>query len=127
MPETAHPICPRCRRPVPGRPTQYGPRHECCGLRSWNGKPLVDPAVLKAREACHEIFDRLWQGGKQHGKARRNDCYRYMAEQLGMPEPEIHMSVMTDLGLMRRFYVVARDVTPEAINTWVKGATDTDT
>jgi hypothetical protein len=44
------PVCPVCARPVPGTPTRFGRRHECCGLHSWDYRPLVDPAVHAARK-----------------------------------------------------------------------------
>lgn len=131
------PICPACGKPVPGRTTRYGRRHECCGLRSWDGKPLVSDQVHKARTACHEVFDPLWQRApdiyeiaetgvdrvkaeRRIRRSARNRAYLYMAYQLGRPEPEVHMTVMADLDLMRRFYRLAKAATPQIIRNWWK-------
>lgn len=47
--ETPAPICPSCGQPAKERMTRYGVRHDCCGLWSWGGKPLVDAATHAAR------------------------------------------------------------------------------
>ena len=38
--------CPMCREEAETTVTRFGYRHECCGLHSWNGKPLVAYAAF---------------------------------------------------------------------------------
>lgn len=83
-------ICPTCHTSVQPVRGAYGWRYACCGLVGWNGKPLQSPATLFMRRRAHDVFDRLWQ----HGYMRRGTAYHWLAQQLGCPEPEAHMSVM---------------------------------
>ena len=90
-------VCPVC--PVCGREAQKVIRvfdrrattgHACCGLRSWNYKPLRDDATLIARMQAHAAFDPIWQGGHMG----RNEAYSWLARQLGIARAQCHMSLM---------------------------------
>lgn len=111
--------------------------HGCKGLLSAHpdGNPVGKPAtqeVRTARRHCHKVFDPLWQNPRaaypdigtddfpRFKNMMRNRSYHFMAHKLKMPEPEIHMGKMTDLDLMRRFYAVARDTSPQEIRDWWK-------
>lgn len=50
--------CPGCGRRARVAHTRYGRRDSCdrCGVHSWDGKPLVTPAVHEARQAFHAAF-----------------------------------------------------------------------
>jgi len=84
------PVCPKCGKQAQTSSTRYGPRHSCCGLHSWDGKPLVDQATHDARQAAHAAFDQLW---KVHGFGRKH-AYRLLAEQLQLTKEETHMALM---------------------------------
>lgn len=88
----ATPICPVCGKPAEARETQYGVRHECCDLHSWGGKPLQDQATHDARKAAHAAFDPLWKGPTRIMK--RKHAYKRLAQLLGIPRQECHISLM---------------------------------
>ena len=83
-------ICPVCEEAAKETRTRYGIRHDCCGLWSWGGKPLVGAMTHRARKKAHEAFDKLWQ----EGLVERNEGYRMLADELGISEAEAHMSIM---------------------------------
>lgn len=70
--------------------TQYGRRHDCCGLWSWGNKPLVCAETHEARKQAHSAFDQLWRGGW----LPRGEAYRALAWATGWPESECHMMHM---------------------------------
>lgn len=134
------PTCPSCGQRAVRRNTRYGARDACdpCGLWSWDGKPLVSEEVHKARQHCHEAFDRLWKtaeeaydldttpGSRGHEKlvkkirrAARGRAYRYIAFKTGLPEPECHMATQTDIEKLRLIYRAARDCPgPAEVRRW---------
>ncbi len=63
------PTCPKCGRLAQERRTRYGIRSECCGLWSWDRKPLVDAATHNARK---EVFEMLNRMSKTIGTAQIN-------------------------------------------------------
>lgn len=71
-------ICPKCGNPAVPTQTQYGLRHDCCGMWSWGGKPLADEETHDARKAAHAAFDLLW---KSRGW-RRSDAYESLAAKM---------------------------------------------
>lgn len=86
------PTCSTCGKLAKTRKGAYGSYHECCGLASWNGKPLVTKATLAARQAAHRAFDVIWK----QGLMRREDAYGALAHQLGIPRAACHMSNMDE-------------------------------
>lgn len=99
--------------------------------------PTVE--VRRARRHCHEVFDPLWQraetmyrieespGAPEHDRAvqriratARRRAYEYIADSLGIPEPDAHMGTQIDIGILRGIYAAARDATPETIREWAK-------
>lgn len=85
-----NPKCPKCgNRPEPTK-TMYGIRHQCCGLHSWRGAPLVSKETHTARRLAHEAFDPLW---KKHGLSR-TEAYVFLQVALGLSEKECHMKKM---------------------------------
>lgn len=87
------PICPTCDNPARTTSTQYGARHECCGLHSWDGKPLVDQATHDARQAAHDAFDTLWK--KPTKLMSRGEAYAELRIELGIRARDCHMSLMS--------------------------------
>ena len=88
---TASPICPACGKPALITPTRFGPRADCCGLRSWGLKPLVDRATMAARQQAHAAFDGIWI----NGTISRGDAYRRLQTVMGMSAAECHIAQMT--------------------------------
>lgn len=86
------PICPICNSPARTTSTRYGARHECCGLHSWDGKPLVDQATHDARQAAHDAFDALWTGPNK--VMSRGGAYAELQLELGISAEDCHMSLM---------------------------------
>lgn len=82
--------CPNCGRVPRQTKTRYGLRSECCGLHSWDGKPLVCQKTHDARKAAHECFDRLWKSGR----IKRSYAYQLLTEKMSMTPQECHMSRM---------------------------------
>lgn len=83
--------CPVCGFIARRVYTRYGTRHECCGLWSWNGKPLTDKRTHDARKAAHEAFDPFWRSGV----VSRTQAYTLLAETLQVPIRDCHMALMS--------------------------------
>ena len=86
------PICPTCGKLALITATQFGPRADCCGLRSWALKPLVTPATMTARNLAHATFDPIWKSGKMS----RGEAYRRLALAMEMTATECHISIMDE-------------------------------
>jgi hypothetical protein len=133
------PICPTCGNPAEAVKTVYGLKHRCCGLWSWDGKPLVSAEIHKARQHCHAVVDRLWKnapslyqisekrGTPDHTRAvkrirqrARSRVYPWLAAVTGLPETECHMAAQTDLAKLRLIWRAARDATPATVRDWAK-------
>ena len=85
------PICPSCQQPAVVTATKYGLRAECCGLHSWDLKPLVSQATHDARKEAHAAFDVIWK----RGELSRGEAYRRLSLAMGMTSAECHISLMT--------------------------------
>lgn len=90
-------ICPLCGNPATQTQTHYGLRSECCGLWSWDGKPLASAEVHEARIAAHAAFDPLWKSGKRS----RAQAYNLLAEAMDMKPKDCHMATMSLENLLR--------------------------
>lgn len=131
------PICPACGSLAKASNTRYGIRHTCCGLHSWDGKPIVSQQVHDARQRCHAAFDPIWQkadiayeitepvGSDAHAKAvkrirksMRNRAYHFLSFVTGLPEPECHMSDQADLSKLAAIEAAAKVATPHAVRDW---------
>lgn len=91
------PMCPRCGNVAATRMTQYGLRHECCGLWSWRGKPLATAEMHLARREAHAAFDPIWEGGE----VTRTRAYHALSKVLGIDGKDCHISTMP-LELLKR-------------------------
>ena len=139
---TKAPTCPKCNQPAQRQKTRYGDRFACCGLWSWDGKPLVSADVHKARQHCHMAVDPLWQKApetydiaEKSGtperleaeqrimKSARGRTYRFIADKLKLPEPDVHMAGQEDVATLRQIYAAAKATDPQAIRTWAKEQT----
>lgn len=90
MSKKPRPICPICGERANRTMTQYGRRHDCCGLWSWGNKPLADAETHAARREAHRVFDQLWQSGH----LGRGEAYQALAWSTGWPESDCHMMHM---------------------------------
>lgn len=88
---TGRPICPICGSEAKESETKFGIRHDCCGLWSWNGAPLVNRETHKARVTAHAAFDRLWRSGLM----KRSDAYKALADKLNVARKECHIKMMS--------------------------------
>ena len=88
---TAAPPCPACGQPARCRPGKFGVKAECCGLWSWNHKPLVGRETHRARIQAHEAFDALWKGGI----VSRSEAYRRLRVAMGLSAADCHIALMT--------------------------------
>lgn len=93
------PVCPNCGRLARQTETQYGLRSQCCGLWSWDGKPLVDEGTHRARKAAHASFDPLWKDGHMS----RKEAYRWLRRTLGLA----YVPHMADMDTLTAARVVA--------------------
>ena len=87
-----HPTCPRCGSRARAVETQYGIRHDHCGLWSWGGAPLVSAGTHEARKAAHAAFDRIWK----EGHMSRSEAYRQLAAQMKMKHKDCHIKLMDE-------------------------------
>ena len=98
------------------------------------GRPVPKP-VRQARRRCHDVFDRLWlypeklysgrviRDHKERARLRgvmRGRAYHYIADRLGMAEPDCHIGKITDVETLRRFYAEALQASPAEIRRWWK-------
>lgn len=90
MSRKPRPICPTCGDRAQRSDTQYGRRHDCCGLWSWGNKPLADAETHEARKNAHAVFDVLWKSGH----LSRGEAYLVLSWATGWPESECHMMHM---------------------------------
>ncbi len=88
--EQLAPVCPECGKFAKQEPGRFGLKSSCCGLWSWNGKPLVDAETHRARIAAHNAFDPLWKNGQM----TRTEAYRWLQKALRMSR-QPHMAEMT--------------------------------
>lgn len=102
------PTCRECGKLAKTTKGAFGFYHECCGMASWNGKPLVTKATLAARQAAHRAFDPLWKDGL----LTRTEAYAILAQKLGIPLKKCHMSIM-DEATAWRVVVVAKEILRE--------------
>lgn len=89
--KTKRPVCPTCSKPAGAALTKFGIRHSCCGLWSWDSKPLVSAATHAARKAAHVAFDKLWQ---RHGLSR-GAAYAALATEMKLAPADCHIALMT--------------------------------
>lgn len=72
------------------------------GVHKGTDKPLgrlANAELRRWKKEAHAAFDPLWQRGRFRG--RRNDAYRWLAEQMGIPVEETHIG-MFDVEQCRR-------------------------
>jgi hypothetical protein len=82
--------CPSCGSIASMSLTSWGVRHECCGLYSWGGKPLVCKDTHRARQEAHRYFDPLWR----NGSLSRSEAYKKLAAEMGLSPRDCHISRM---------------------------------
>ena len=85
------PICPRCGDAAILSVGKFGTKAECCGLWSWNLKPLVDRETHASRIRAHDAFDALWK----RGTVSRGEAYRHLQIAMGVSKTECHIAQMT--------------------------------
>lgn len=83
-------VCPSCGGFAVPSNTQWGVRHDCCGLHSWGGAPLKSAGYYKAKCDAHEAFDPLWKNGLM----TRSAAYKLLADKLGLHVSKCHMKIM---------------------------------
>jgi hypothetical protein len=103
-------------------------------------KPLTPSEIVTlSRKECHEAFDRIWKATgtvpayADHFRARsngannqrrsimqkmRNMAYFYIADQMGIPEREVHVSALTGHAKFELFKMIARRTTASQIYVW---------
>lgn len=72
------------------------------GVHKGTDKPLgrlANAELRRWKKEAHAAFDPLWQRGRFRG--RRNDAYRWLSEQMGIPVEETHIG-MFDVEQCRR-------------------------
>lgn len=134
------PQCPTCQKTARSVPTKYGVRHDCCGLHSWDGKPLVSQQIHDARQSFHRAFDRLWNRAEvayeineepdtrawdlavgKIRRAARNRAYLYIADKTKLPESACHGSEQEDIEILDRLTEAANRCSgPLEIRAWFK-------
>jgi len=84
-------ICPSCGGFAVPSNTQWGVRHDCCGLHSWNNAPLKSAEYYKAKCDAHDAFDPLWKDGLM----TRSAAYKLLADKLEIHVSKCHMKTMS--------------------------------
>ncbi len=102
QPRQTAPLCPRCGMAPAVRAGKFGLRAECCGLWSWNLKPLVGRETHAARIMAHDTFDALWK----NGTLSRGEGYRRLGLAMGLSIAECHIGQMTETQALRVVEIV---------------------
>lgn len=76
------PICPRCGNHAEEVNTKYGIRASCCGLWSWERRPLVDADTHQARR---ELTPLMQEVAKALGQVK---AYQQIAKRVGFSSPD---------------------------------------
>lgn len=84
--------------------TPRGPKHVCCALWSWGGKPLVNKQTHIARIVAHDALDPLWK----EGRLTRTEAYRMLAKEMEIPRDRCHIGDMNLDQLQKVPYTVQR-------------------
>lgn len=97
--------CPYCHRPAVllrwqqtgyPYPADWGPAWKCAScdayIRCYHGTTtplgsLANAETRHWRHLAHRALDPLWQGGRES----RSSVYRWLAGELGVPEPQAHI------------------------------------
>ena len=113
------------------------------GVHRGTEKPLGTTAnkeCRKARMACYRAFDPLWQDAwklpcyqQNHDdpdevkrarqaitRAARRRAYAYLADEMGIPLDDCHISHLNDIPQLRRFYAIAVKADAQTIRDWWK-------
>jgi hypothetical protein len=85
------PLCPICGNPATLSAGKYGTKAACCGLWSWDCKPLVGRETHAARIQAHAAFDVLWKSAT----LSRGESYRRLRIAMGLGEAECHIARMS--------------------------------
>lgn len=113
------------------------PTTRCRGLVSAHpdGEPVgpaVDAQIRRARHLTHLVFDPLWEDPSvaypdvtdadipRLQKTMRVRAYLFVADKLGVPEPDVHMGKCTDLEHLRSIYRVCQATNAVEIREWAK-------
>lgn len=86
------PVCPVCGNLAKLSAGKFGTRAACCGLWSWNLKPLVGRETHAARIQAHEVFDRLWKSGT----LSRSEAYRRLRKAMALSADDCHIALMSE-------------------------------
>lgn len=97
------PLCPTCGKHARCSPGKFGVKAECCGLWSWNHKPLVGRETHRARILAHDAFDALWK----RGAVPRSEAYRRLGVVMGLSAADCHIALMTAEQALRVVEIVA--------------------
>lgn len=107
--------CPYCQRPAQllrwqeagyPYPADWGPAWKCAPcdayIRCYRGTTtplgtLADADTRHWRHLAHRALDPLWQGGQES----RSSVYRWLAGELGVPEPQAHIGRLDPDGCRR--------------------------
>ena len=89
---------------------------ERCGAYVGTHKPrpwealglLADEQMRTGEKMCHALFDPLWQGKPKVHK-KRNDLYRWLAREMGIPVEDCHFGYF-DIDQLRRAYIILRGI-----------------
>lgn len=75
--------CPKCGAEAAEVKTQYGIRSSCCGLWSYDRRPLVDKNTHEARKAVYSLIKKM---GEQVGSV---EMQREVRKRCGVPELKV--------------------------------------
>lgn len=70
---------------------------------------LSNKEMRSMKMTCHNLFDALWKGkpSKGSGRSPRRKAYRWLSDQLGIPEEECHFGYF-DMNMLQRAYSLLR-------------------
>lgn len=128
-------VCDYCKQPAVLKDSSavyersYGPIWHCAPCRAWVGvhrnSPthaplgrLANAELRHLKQRAHAAFDRLWKDGP----LRRNEAYRWLSEELGIPLNATHIG-MFDPGLCIRTIILIRSTPQEIIMAAARKAT----
>lgn len=74
---------------------------------------LADERMRTGKIMCHELFDAMWKG-KKHKKRERDDLYRWLAGEMGIPEEDCHFGYFNIDQLRQAYRILKRRTEQES-------------
>lgn len=123
-------ICADCGEAMVLRSGQFGPFYGCTGFPRCkgaigardDGQPIGTPATQETRTArreAHRVFDRLWNGERDHRRTRRTLAYAWLADKLQLDPNDCHIGLF-DLDTCNQVIALSAKMDRKKLLAWAR-------